>query len=121
MKRGAGRWSRAGGRRGGGVNAWGGADQRRAGALMNGAGRLGDAPVLLKDEGGVPVKGGVQGGGEAVVLMHGPVLLMNGGVLLGDGRVRLINGAVIMDDGPVREFSTRVLFGDVHRPGLRGL
>src|ERR1051326_2097001 len=38
-----------------------------------------------------------------------------------DGPVKRIDGAVTMDDGPVREFSTRGLFGDVHRPGLRGL
>src|ERR1051325_7792678 len=42
---GAGRWSRAAGWRACGVNGWAGADQRRSGALMNGAGRLGDGRV----------------------------------------------------------------------------
>src|ERR1051326_436387 len=65
-KGGAGRGGGAAGRRGGGINGWSRAGRRRAGGVV--------------DEKGVPVEGGAQQGGGAVVSMAGPEPVANGPV-----------------------------------------
>ena len=75
---------------------------------MNGAGRLGDGPVLASKAAGGPVEGGVQRGGGAVVIMNGAVPVANGPVQpseggMGGGRggAQQVGGAEVSVNGPV--------------------